>query len=629
MGNRAAFRTNKDALPAGFVYRNGVRKRFWNSRTLLLLAGLTLVVLSSVAGSLIWQARAERALVQAGEQRLSLVAASVRSAILQNDHLPLALALDPDVRQALRQPGDAAAFDLLNRKLSLLVRASSAAALYVMDLDGDTIAASNWNEEGSFLGQNYAFRSYFQLALETGRGAFYAIGATTSRAGYFLSQAVEEEGRTIGVAVVKIEFDEVEKVWADADESVLVTDANDIVFLASTPRWKYRTLSPLSEDVQDEIARTQQYAGETLAPMAIDVAGGSDAAAHIRLDGRERVFVSQSAPLDELGWTVLHLTDTVPLALARRDGAIIGGSGSALLLALAFAFIQRQRMLAEERRARLLLEERVESRTAELTAANRRLVSEVEERERAEGDLRAAQAELVQAEKLAALGRMSAAIAHEVNQPLGAIRTSAASAVLLMLHGKTEEATETLSRIGTLASRAAAITAHLRNFARKGRSGVREPFAVDLALQRALDLSRESLEAAGVALVTHIEPIMALGNALPFEQVAANLIGNAIDAVSGKPDGRIEITARERGGRIEVRVSDNGPGFPQSDIDKVFDPFFTTKGVGEGLGLGLSIAYGIVQEFSGSIRAVNLPGGGACVTVELDMARDCVQKVSA
>ncbi|MET0169650.1 MAG: ATP-binding protein, partial [Aliihoeflea sp.] len=611
------------------LYSPPVLKRSRLNLTLLVAAGLALVIVSSIATSAIWQARAERALVQAGEQRLSLVVASVRSAVLQNDHLPLALALDPDVRRALSAPADGEAIDLLNRKLSLLVNASSGAALYVMDLTGLTIAASNWDEPGSFLGQNYAFRSYFELALEQERGAFYAIGATTSRAGYFLSQAVRDGDRLIGVAVVKVEFDDVEKVWSDADESVLVTDANDIVFLASAPEWKYRALSALSEDVQDEIARTQQYAGEALSPMSIDTIGGSETAPHIRIDGQDGVLLSQSAPLAELGWVVHQLSDIEPLALAGRDGAIIGGSASALLLALVLAFVQRQRMLAEERRARILLEDRVAARTAELTAANRQLVSEIDERERAERDLRAAQAELVQAEKLAALGRMSAAIAHEVNQPLGAIRTSAASAALLVRQGETGEASETLSRIGALATRAAAITAHLRNFARKGRSGVREPFAVDRSLCRALDLSREASGATDVEIVTDIKPVIALGSALPFEQVAANLIRNAIDAVAGTSAGRIEITARKKHGRIEVRVIDNGPGFPQADIDKVFDPFFTTKDVGEGLGLGLSIAYGIVQEFSGTIRASNLPGGGACVCVVLDAAELPVELVGA
>ena len=617
------------ATPVQLLYSSPVLDRTWKNRTLLVAAGLAFVAVSSFATSVVWQARAERSLVQAGEQRLSLVVASVRSAVLQNDHLPLALALDPDVRLALRQPANSDAIDLLNRKLSLLVNASSGAALYVMDLSGLTIAASNWDEPGSFLGQNYAFRSYFELALERERGAFYAIGATTNRAGYFLSRAVRDGGRVIGVAVVKIEFDDVEKVWADADESVLVTDANDIVFLASASAWKYRALSALSEDVQDEIARTQQYAGEALTPMAIDPVGGSETASHIRIDGQDKVLLSQSAPLAELGWMVHQLTDIEPMALARRDGAIIGGSASALLLALVLAFVQRQRMLAEERRARILLEDRVEARTAELTAANRQLVSEIEERERAERDLRAAQAELVQAEKLAALGRMSAAIAHEVNQPLGAIRTSAASAALLVRQGETVEASETLSRIGTLAARAAAITAHLRNFARKGRSGVREPFAVDRSLRRALDLSREASNAVDVEIVTDIEQVMALGSALPFEQVAANLIRNAMDAVATKSGGRIEITVRRKAGRVEVRVIDNGPGFPQADIDKVFDPFFTTKEVGEGLGLGLSIAYGMVREFSGTIRASNLPGGGACVCVELDAAEHPVELVGA
>ncbi|MEO4000966.1 ATP-binding protein [Mesorhizobium sp. CAU 1732] len=579
-----------------------------------------MIVASSIAAAIAWEAAAERSLRSAGDQRLSLVAASVRSTVMQNDHLPLAIALDPDSRQALLTPGAPRIIGALNRKLDLLSNASSAAALYVMDMNGLTIAASNWNEPTSFLGQNYSFRSYFTQAIEQGRGAFYAIGATTSRPGYFLSRSIQDGDRTIGVAVVKVEFDDVEAVWAAADESVLVTDGNDIVFLASDTGWKYRALSPLTEDVQDDIARTQQYTDLPPTAMSMETVGGSAEAPHLRIDGREDVFLSQSAPLPELGWVVHHLTGIHPLGLARRDGAIIGGSASALLLALGLAFLQRQRILNDERHARGRLEERVGARTIELTEANRQLRTEVAERERAEAGLRATQAELVQAEKLAALGRMSAAIAHEVNQPLSAIRTSAASAALLVERGDASEAGATLERIGTLAARAATITSHLRAFARKGGQGVRKPFRVDVALTRALDLSRDAIEMGGLDLATEIAPLTALGSDVPFEQVAANLIRNAVDAVAQTTAPRIEISTALVADHVFVTVSDNGPGFPEASLDKVFDPFFTTKDVNEGMGLGLSIAYGIIREFSGSIRAENLPGGGARVTVTLDAA---------
>lgn len=537
---------------------------------------------------------------------------------MQNDHLPLALALDPDVQLALGGGGsNAQGIAALNRKLALLTDASSGAALYVMDLDGLTIAASNWDQDGSFLGQNYAYRSYFQLALEAGRAAFYAIGATTDRAGYFLSQAVVVEGEPIGVTVVKVEFDDVEAVWADAEETVIVTDANDIVFLSSKPEWRYRAVSPLSEDAQDEIARTRQYAGRELLPMPIEVVDERGGAAHVRVDAQPAVLLSQSSPLADLGWVVHQLSGTEALELARRDGALIGGGTTALFLALAFVFFQRQRMLSEEREARLLLEDRVAARTHELTQANRQLSGEVEVRQRAEMDLRAAQADLVQAEKLAALGHMSAAIAHEVNQPLSAIRMSAESARMLLQRGDPDEAASTMSRISDLAARAAAITSHLRAFARKGGPQARIAFPVDVALQKALALSAERIASDGIRLELDLQPVRAMGSPLPFEQVAANLIQNAIDAVADVASPCVTISARDVSGRAVVTVSDNGPGFGGEALGKGFDPFYTTKDIGEGMGLGLSIAYGIVRDFSGSIRIDNTERGGARVTVEL------------
>src|SRR5262249_40267069 len=155
-------------------------------------------------------------------------------------------------------------------------------------------------------------------------------------------------------------------------------------------------------------------------------------------------------------------------------------------------------------------------------------------------------------------------------------------------------------------------------FARKSEPGQREPVAVDGAIAGTLLLLESQIQSAGVRLERDVAPdLWVMGHTVQLEQVILNLVRNALDAVSGRPDASIRITARASGDKVAIGVSDNGPGIAPELIGRIFDPFFTTKGIGDGLGLGLSISYGIVQDFGGQISARNRPEGGAELTVEL------------
>ena len=121
-----------------------------------------------------------------------------------------------------------------------------------------------------------------------------------------------------------------------------------------------------------------------------------------------------------------------------------------------------------------------------------------------------------------------------------------------------------------------------------------------------------------------------MGYAVQLEQVILNLIRNALDAVTGSAHPSIRVTVRAAGDTVTISVADNGPGIPADRIDQIFDPFFTTKSVGKGLGLGLSISYGIVQDFGGHIHAANRPEGGAELTIALPRhAREAVAATKA
>ncbi|RYE54969.1 MAG: GHKL domain-containing protein, partial [Rhizobiaceae bacterium] len=225
---------------------------------------------------------------------------------------------------------------------------------------------------------------------------------------------------------------------------------------------------------------------------------------------------------------------------------------------------------------------------------------------------------LIQAGKLAALGQMSAAIAHEINQPLAAIRTFVASTKIYLTRGNSKQVNGNLDLISGLAERMANITSHLKTFARKSDTGRAETVDVTRAIHGSMVLIESQIKLAGVALDMQIEPdTFVKGYAVQLEQILVNLLQNALQAVEGvkKPMIRIGVTATAD--TVCIKVIDNGSGISKEHLDKIFDPFFTTKPIGKGLGLGLSISYGIVRDFGGEIRAVNRDTGGIEMIVEL------------
>ncbi|MFV2001371.1 MAG: sensor histidine kinase, partial [Paracoccaceae bacterium] len=263
-------------------------------------------------------------------------------------------------------------------------------------------------------------------------------------------------------------------------------------------------------------------------------------------------------------------------------------------------------------------EGRVEARTAELSSTNTALRREVFERHEAEGALRKAQADLVQAGKLSALGQMSAGISHELNQPLMAIRSFAENAETFLVRDKPAAAAQNLSRISELSRRMGRIIKNLRAFARQEREEITD---VDLVgvIDAVLELSGRRLSDGGINVSWERPdaPVFVRGGEVRLQQVVMNLVSNAADAMADSPERKLQISIAAARGKMRLRVADTGPGI--DDPGRMFDPFYSTKEVGnsEGMGLGLSISYGLVQSFGGAIRGRNKPDGGAVFTVEL------------
>ncbi|CAO4144210.1 C4-dicarboxylate transport sensor protein DctB [Methylorubrum aminovorans] len=595
----------------------------------LLLAVLAVAALLVVikAGD-VAEDRVAASLAGDARQRAEIYAQSLEGAIERFGFLPAAAALDPRVRALLAASEDPAQVATVNAYLKRLSREAGAGVVYLLIPSGLTIAASNWDTPQTYVGQDFSYRPYFTEARGGRVGRFYAIGTLTGVPGYFISAPVIIDGTVRGVVATKVSLDSVEAIWREGTDRVLVADENGIVFLASDPALKFRATKPLDDAARARMERTRQYGRDDYRAIGFgrtEEVGGVPLVSQSEAAPRGRALFEQQA-MPAYGWTLLLFADAGPVAIAGRS-ARVGAILALIVLGLIGLYgSQHLRRVRENRAAQRELEAKVAARTADLRAANLRLAGEIEERTRAEGDLRETQGELVQAAKMATLGQMAAGITHELNQPLAALRGLADNASAFLRQGRETEAAANLTRIVALVDRLGKITGQLRSFSR--RSGT-ERVAVDvgMAVSESLAILSSRIRDAGARVTTDLDPAAqwVVFEPIRLSQVLINLVGNALDAVKGRPGAEVAVRAWAGDGHVVLSVEDNGPGLDAAALNRIFDPFFTTKPAGEGLGLGLPISLAIAREFGASLQPRPMAGGGLAFDLVMDVAREMAQ----
>ncbi|WAS57239.1 ATP-binding protein [Burkholderia ambifaria] len=603
------------------------------------------VLYVGVAGAAVdfaWE-RAIDALEETGAHRLDLYASSLKSELGRFEILPGLVARQDGVRALLKAaPQDRPALaHTVNTYLEAVNRDAGSGAVDVIDLRGEVIAASNWNETISFVGTNVSYRPYFKDALAHGSGRFFGIGTNTGVPGVYFASAVRDDGVPIGAAAVKISVDPLESAWRAPGVAALVVDGNGVIVISTEPAWKFTALRPITAQQQRDIQASRQYAGRTVDVLPYRHIGDRSAAAWFgtfpdpRRAGRNTRYLVMSRPAPQAGDSLMVLLD---IASARRqqETAFVFVTGAFLIAALLAGYaIQRRRAIVARlnaqdalRRANDRLELTVAQRTAALTAANERMQREIVERERTEQRLRDSQQEVVHAGKLAVLGQMAAGLTHELNQPLVAIRTLCDNARTFFERGQPAPAYANLERIGKLVDSMAVLTGELKTFARKPDV---ERVAVSLteAVAHARFIYDARIRDEGVQLDVNIAPGTTVSaESSQLQQVIVNLLGNALDAVHDAPVRRIVIEAAkvddandaDEAGRVRFTVADSGAGIAPDVLPHLFEPFVTTKPRGQGLGLGLAITSRIVEAFGAKIAATNRDAGGAQFTIEFAAA---------
>lgn len=541
-------------------------------------------------------------------ERLSLYQGTLQSALEKYRYLPYFLSRDDTVIQLLAGQTGA---DTVNPMLETANEKAGSAALFIMDNTGRTLCASNWRDPSSFVGQNYGFRPYFKDAMAGGEGGFYAIGATTGTPGYFMSHPVygpgpDGHGTPIGVVVVKVDLSGLEQDWMKGGEIVFVSDANGIVFLSGHEDWKYKSLVSLTSETLSKIRQGRQYKGIRLETLTLEK-GRSGTYPWIRINNEK--FFWAGLGLEAFNWQLNYLIPWKRLE-QRVNVYLYISAGLSVLFILCLLFAQERRLTKISRQKALEAEK--------IGRINTRLQKEVEERRRTEDHLRHTQEELVQSGKLAALGQMAAAIVHELNQPIAAIRTYAASCRLMAGRDDKDALTKTLFSISEITDRMEAITRQLKDFSRKSPLKIQSIDARE-PVQKASNLLRYAISDTDCTLAMELppDPVPVLGDRLRLEQVFVNLIKNSLDAMADREDKRIFIRFHQDDGHVDIRLKDTGPGIPSGLEQKIFTPFFTTKDKGDGLGLGLSISSGIVKEMSGQLALEPCEAPGAVFLVRL------------
>ena len=581
---------------------------------------LTLVV----SINLLWQHSFQQ-LQTSNQQQLDRFSRHLESQLGHFAFIPQLLSRQGIIIDALMSPHNSAQLDLTNRHLRSINNIVGASDTYLLDAKANTIAASNWLKEASFVGDNYAFRPYYHDAMRGEQGQYFALGSTSGRRGYYFSYPVKYAAEVIGVVVVKMDLSLIEKDWIGKEQHFLVSDMNNIVFISSEEKWLFKSLSPLSDNQKQTILNSRRYLEKTIGSVSIN--GDLQQNASILTTANKKPFSNYYLSLlnvsESKNWNVRVFAPIAPIII---DILILFTFISLLylLLYLTFMLIKQKRNRFQEQallaiKSKRELEYTVMQRTSALQA-------EVEERHKAESALRSTQKELIQSAKLAVLGQLSASISHELNNPLSAIRTYAENAVLFLERNQLDHVSNNLTRIGLLTERMAKISSQLKSFARKP-NGELQIIALQPVIFAAHELLKPQLKAnkANLTIALPDTPVNVKAEPIQLEQIIVNLLSNALQSMQHSDDKQIIIKLAVqlenkqdgKGPLAIIKVLDKGTGIDKKHLPHLFEPFFTTKETG--LGLGLSISQQIISNMKGSLSAQNRPAAGAEFTITLPL----------
>jgi two-component system C4-dicarboxylate transport sensor histidine kinase DctB len=526
------------------------------------------------------------------ERQLSLYNGRIISDLQRSAVVPLLLSQDTTLISAL----NTADFAASSQRLIGYHAELGTKEIFLLAAEGRTGSSSNRTDLGQFLSD----KPVYVAALRSNDTVFTSFEPDTGGRAYYFSRRLLSDKETIGVIVVEVDLGGLFDTWAKNDATLIVTNSEGVILLSTEPQFKNQTLSEAlsNQPVLSTMERALQATGEW---------SGSVADAYIR--GQPLFRIDEKVPFQ--GWNIVYLASYESIR-ARVNGILaLEIMGYAMIFALLF-YIMSKRAIRKSFR--------FQAESVELRALNEQLTKEISQREEAERNLQVAEQSLAQSSKLAALGEMSAAVSHELNQPLAAMRTYLAGAKLLLKRHRPDEAIGSFQRIDDLIGRMGAITKQLKSYARKGGD---ELYPVDLraTVYGSLSMMSPQLNHLDIDITETMPktPVMVLGDEVRIEQVIVNLMRNAIDSMKIQSERHLEILLVV-GEMAKLTIKDNGPGI--ENLDNLFEPFYTTKQPGDGVGLGLAISSGIATDLGGRLLARNIKPHGAVFEFQIPLIKE-------
>ncbi len=548
---------------------------------------VTLLVVCLFAG-LAWQFEYWR-VSRLQHSRLALQADDLDRRLPQLAVLPRLLSADPRLHAALATNDDETVA-LANRTLARAQRESAVDFAFLMDTTGVTVAASNWRDEVSFVGRNYQFRPYFSGALAGRRSTFFAVGATTGVPGYFIADSVRNGDEVIGVVVVKLELDQLLNSWQADQYTSLLHDELGVVILATDPELLYTPARELTASELSAIADDRRYqVNHQSQLLPVTRFNWYRNGWHWRRDDQSlRRYVAIDRELASEPWTLRHLVPlgTITLTAAWYLFALLAIAALAVLGRRSY---RQQRLLAQtQQRNAEQLEAEVQARTRELESAQQALIAEA---------------------NFAMLGRMSAAINHEINQPLASLTFNLATLRKLIdsPDARAEDIRDTVVDSDRTTKRISRVIDTLRSVARQRNSHFaaveigRVLSDVVLIVRRERPVASKALQEARLESLLEQRDLRINGNEILLQQAFLNLLYNAFDATLQLDDPQVSLQIETDGHQVQILVCDNGAGVAAEEAEQLFEPFHTDPGRSSGLGLGLTLARQIVEDHGGTI----------------------------
>jgi len=583
--------------------------------TVFFLVAMLMLLIIWIGGYVSWNISIKK-LQNNSQQQLDQFVSHFDAHLARFQFVPQLITKNQLLVELLKQPDNSPRINVVNHFLEDINKIIGASDTYLMDNNGLTLAASNWQTEHSFVGKNFNFRPYFRQAMAGHLGRYFALGSTSAKRGYYFAYPIRYAAQNVGVIVVKMDLSDIELQWSQRKIQFIITDPEGVIFISTQSNWLYHAIKPLSSETRKEIHVSQRYSGQQIKSLALNKLHSISQNINIlQVDNQQQAvnddYLGIQKSMPHAGWSAMILA---PLNEVRQNiimTIVVLFLSILLLLLVGFLAWQRYKRQQEkefsQEEAKKQLENEVLVRTADLR-------DEIEEHKRTQN-------ELIQTAKLAVLGEMSANISHELNNPLAAIQSYAENARQFLSMSKPEKVDENLSRITQLTTRMSKIISQLKFFSRKSINALEE-INLPVVIQSAVDIVSTQIKDSHsiIEINNQLSDLRAHADIIQLEQILINLINNALQAIENVEIGKIIIYTELEKDNVLIHVQDNGPGIDTENFNKIFDPFFTTKKTG--LGLGLSISARIMSCMNGQLSAQNIASGGAIFTITLPVLRE-------